>query len=446
MEAGLVPGNQALELVAKGAHMSVESSPPLVGITVLEVGVFMAAPFATMQLADLGARVLKIENPVSGEPVRAAGPFVQGESSPFARLNRNKESVALDLKSTDGREAFLRLAAESDVIVENLRPGALRKLALGYEDIRAVNPGIIYASASGWGQDGPLAELPGLDIMAQARGGFMSITGAPDGEPAKIGVPICDLACGLYVALAVTAALRERDRTGQGQAIDVSLLESAVSFAIWEAGRYFATGEIGHPLGSAHQNMAPYQAIRTADGHLTVGAVTPKTWAALCKVLGLEDLLGDEGYADGSKRHARRVELIARIEAVTTNRTKAELLASLDCAGVPCAPIADYADVFTNDHLLQRQFYWDAPHPTMGDVRQIGSPMRFSRTRARQGPAGPLLGADTRAVLLAAGYGDAAVDAMVAAGAAAVANGSHTAPDERSTAPGAPAGSYPVAD
>lgn len=406
---------------------STGSSPPLAGITVLEVGAFMAAPFATMQLADLGARVLKIENPVGGEPVRATGPFVNGESSPFARLNRNKESVALDLKSPAGRDAFLRLAAESDVVVENLRPGALSRLNLGYEDIRSVNPGIIYASASGWGQDGPLAGLPGLDIMAQARGGLMSITGAPDGEPAKVGVPVCDLVCGLYVALAVTAALRERDRSGLGQAIDVSLLESAVSLAVWEAGRYFATGEVGHPLGTAHQSMAPYQAFRTRDGHITVGAITPKTWAAMCTVLGIEQLLKDEGYADGSMRHARRAELAADIEAVTTTRATSELVASLDSVGVPCAPIADYADVFTNEHLVERQFYWDAPHPTMGEVRQIGSPMRFSRSSARQGAAGPVLGADTRAVLLAAGYKDAVVDAMLAAGAAAAADGSRQA-------------------
>jgi crotonobetainyl-CoA:carnitine CoA-transferase CaiB-like acyl-CoA transferase len=402
-------------------RMSWDSAPPLSGITVLEVGVFMAAPFATMQLADLGARVLKIENPAGGEPVRATGPFVGGESSPFVRLNRNKESVALDLKSAAGREAFLRLVADADVLVENLRPGALGKLGLGCDDVRAVNPKIIYASASGWGQDGPLALLPGLDIMAQARGGLMSVTGAADGEPAKVGVPVCDLVCGLYLALAITAALRERSRTGQGQAIDVSLLESGVSLAVWEAGRYFATGEVGHPLGSAHQSMAPYQAIRTADGYVTVGAVTPKTWEAMCEVLGLANLLTIKEYSDAFSRHAKRVELIIQIEAVTILQTTEELVAKLDQAGVPCAPIADYSDVFNDEHLLTRQFFWDAPHPTMGMVRQIGSPMRFSRTPAVRGAAGPVLGANTREVLLAAGYIDSDIDAMLAAGAAAVA-------------------------
>jgi crotonobetainyl-CoA:carnitine CoA-transferase CaiB-like acyl-CoA transferase len=408
--------------------MTTEVDGPLAGVTVLEVGAFMAAPFATMQLADLGARVIKVENPAGGEPVRATGPFVAGESSPFARLNRNKESVALDLKSPDSHAAFLRLVTEADVLVENLRPGALRGLGLGYDEVSALNPRIVYASASGWGQDGPLASRPGLDIMAQARGGLMSITGPAGGEPVKVGVPICDLVCGLYLALAVTAALRERDRTGLGQAIDVSLLESAVSLAVWEAGRYFATGEVGGPLGSAHQSLAPYQALRTADGHVTVGAITPKTWAGLCSVLDRPDLLADERYRDGSQRHAHRAELLSDIESVTVTRPTRELVAELDQHGVPCAPIADYAEVFTDEHLRQREFFWDAPHPTMGPVRQIGSPMRFSRTPVRQAGAGPRLGADTREVLLAAGYAPSTVDAMVAAGIAAEANGMSALP------------------
>ncbi len=203
--------------------MAVEPGGPLAGVTVLEVGAFMAAPFATMQLADLGARVLKVENPTGGDPVRATGPFLDGESSPFVRLNRNKESVALDLKSAAGKQAFLALVERADVVVENLRPGAMARLGLDAAGIWAVNPAVVYASGSGWGQDGPLAPLPGLDIMAQARSGIMSITGTPGGEPVKVGVPVCDLVCGLYLALAITAALRERDRTGVGQAIDVSL-------------------------------------------------------------------------------------------------------------------------------------------------------------------------------------------------------------------------------
>jgi formyl-CoA transferase len=399
--------------------MSVDPAGPLAGVTVLEVGAFMAAPFATMQLADLGARVLKIENPTGGDPVRATGPFLEGESSPFIRLNRNKESVALDLKSAEGKEAFLRLATRADVLVENLRPGAMTGLGFGYDRIREVNPGIVYASASGWGQDGPLASLPGLDIMAQARGGLMSITGTPDGDPVKIGVPICDLVCALYVALGVTAALKERDRSGEGQYLDVSLLEAGVSFAIWEAGKYFATGEVGRPLGSAHQSTAPYQALRSSDGYITAGAVTDKTWAAFCTALGLDELTDDERYATGSTRHGHRGTLIPAIEAVTSTRTTAQLVETLDAAGVPCAPIADYGQVFTDDHLNERGYFWDAPHPALGPIRQLGSPMRLSRTPPRQDTAGPQLGAGTRAALEWAGLPAEEVTGLIEAGIAA---------------------------
>jgi crotonobetainyl-CoA:carnitine CoA-transferase CaiB-like acyl-CoA transferase len=390
---------------------------PLAGLSVLEVGVFMAAPFATLQLADLGADVLKVESPDGGEPVRSTGPFVEGHSSPFLRLNRSKRSVAIDLKSDAGREAFLRLAARADVLVENLRPGAMRRLGLAYDDVCAVNPTIVYASASGFGQVGPLADLPGLDIMAQARGGLMSITGTPDGEPVKVGVPLCDLTCGLYVALAVTAALRERDQSGAGQYVDVSLLDSAVSLAVWEAGRYFATGEVGRPLGSAHQSQAPYQAVRTVDGWVTLGAITPRTWASLCGALGLEEVYDDERFADSSARHARRAELIPLIEARTIELSTSEVVSRLDGAGVPCAPIADYGEVFTDEHLAARDFFWDAPHPVAGAVRQVGSPMRFSRTPPHRAGAGPVLGADTRAALREAGYSEGDIDALVTAGA-----------------------------
>ena len=385
----------------------------LEGIRVLEVGVFMAAPFAALQLADLGADVIKVESP-EGEPVRASGPFVHGESSTFLRLNRSKRSVVLDLKSPAGREAFLRIAAGADVVVENLRPGAMRALGLSYDDVRAVKPDVIYASASGFGQDGPLAGLPAMDIMAQARGGLMSITGSPDGPPAKVGVPICDLVCALYIALGVTAALRERDRTGSGQYLDVSLLESAASLAIWEAGRFFATGAIGKPLGSAHQSEAPYQAVRTADGWVTLGAVTPKTWAALCEALELSHLTRDARFASSSARYQRREELIPLIEARTAPLTRAELMDRLERAGVPCAPIADYGTVFTDPHLAARDFYWDAPHPKAGAVRQIGSPLRLSRNPPRRAGAGPSLGAHTREVLREAGYTNEAIDALVA--------------------------------
>jgi crotonobetainyl-CoA:carnitine CoA-transferase CaiB-like acyl-CoA transferase len=395
---------------------------PLQGVTVLEIGAFMAAPFATMQLADMGADVIKVENPEGGDPVRATGPFIEGNSSPFARLNRNKRSIALDLKHDEGKQVLRRLLEHADVVVENLRPGTLTRLGFGYEDVRAVNPRVVYVSASGWGQNGPLSALPGLDIMAQARSGLMSLTGTPEGDPVKIGVPICDLVCGLYAALAAMGALRARDATGEGQQIDVSLFEAGVSFAIWEAGVYFATGEVGRPLGSAHQSTAPYQAVRTSDGWVTLGAVTPKTWNGLCQALDLQHLLDDPRFQDAFERHGHRDTLIPAIEEASSKRTTAAVVEALDAAGVPCAPIADMGQVFNDDHLTQRDFYWDAPHPTLGKVRQIGSPLRMSSTPAVRRSAGPLLGADTEAVLRENGLDEETIqrliDARVVAGLA----------------------------
>lgn len=392
-----------------------ESTAPLDGVTVLEVGVFMAGPFATMQLADLGARVIKVENPDGGEQTRETGPMIDGESSPFARLNRNKESVTLNLKSEEGNAAFRRLAAEADVVVENLRPGAMRRLGLSYEELSAGNPGLIYASASGWGQDGPLSHLPGLDIMAQARSGLMSITGYPDMPPAKTGVPICDLTTALYVSLAVTSALYERSNSGQGQYIDVSLMESGVSFAVWEAGAYFAEGTVGTRHGSAHQNQAPYQAVVSKDGYVTIGANTPRNWTAFCQALGLTALLDDPRYAGTYNRLQNRIPLIEAIERRTAELTTDQIVNLLNEAGVPVAPISDFGQVFTDEHLQARKFFWDGDHPTLGKVRQLGSPMRFSRTPAVRRAAGPLLGSSNRTVFASLGYEGAELDALAGA-------------------------------
>jgi crotonobetainyl-CoA:carnitine CoA-transferase CaiB-like acyl-CoA transferase len=391
-------------------------TPPLADVRVLEVGNYMAGPFCGMQLADLGAEVIKIEQPDGGDQVRLAGPFLDGESSAFVRLNRNKRSLVLDLKSSSGKEVFRRLVRTADVVVENLRPGTMRDLELDYARLAELNPGLVYVAASGWGQDGPLSPLAGLDIMAQARSGLMSITGTPGGDPVKVGVPVCDLVCALYGALAAVSALRARERTGRGQYIDVCLLEAGVSLGVWEAGKYFATGEIPAPLGSAHQVNAPYQAVRAQDGWFTIGATSTRNWAAFCAAVGLERLMGDPRYADTNTRHANREALIAEIEELTRTRPMAHWIALLEDAGVPCAPIQHYGQVFTDPHLLARAFFWDAPHPTLGSVRQLGSPMRFSQTPVRRDKAGPLFGEDSEAVAGSLGYSEQKVAALVAEG------------------------------
>ena len=383
-----------------------DSASPLDGIRVVEVGNFMAVPFCGMQLADLGADVVKVENPSGGDLTRAAGPFIGGESSNFVRLNRNKRSLALDLKSPDGKALFERLAAGADVVIENLRPGTMDGLGLGYAALSARSPRLIYLAATGFGNDGPYARLAGLDIIAQAMSGLMSITGEPDAPPVKVGVPIADLTCALYGTIAVLAALRARDRDGRGQFIDVSLLESAVSLAVWEAGRYFATGEVPKPSGSAHQAIAPYQAVRSSDGWFTFGANTQAHWLRACEVFGLDELGDDERFATNERRLANRDELIAAIERVTTAQPSAHWTERLSAAGLPAGPIHTFDRVFDDPHLAQRAYFTDAPHRTLGPVRQLGSPMRLSATPVRIERAGPVLGGDSADVLRELGVDD----------------------------------------
>jgi crotonobetainyl-CoA:carnitine CoA-transferase CaiB-like acyl-CoA transferase len=389
----------------------------LEGVRVVEVGNFMAAPFCTLQLADLGADVVKVENPDGGDGVRATAPFLDGESSSFVRLNRNKRSLALDLKAPRGKEIFRRLIGGADILVENLRPGTMADLELDYPRLSQLNPRLVYVAASGWGQDGPYAQKPGLDIMAQGMSGLMSITGEEGGEaPVKVGVPVTDLTCALYGALAALAALRVRDSTGRGQFVDVSLFESAVSLAVWEAGRYFATGEVPRPLGSAHQTSAPYQALHAADGFFTMGATTARNWEACCEVFGLQHLKADPRFAKNHLRHQNRRELIPMIEDVTRTRTARHWVDALDRAGVPCGLLQTYDQVFDDPHLKARDFFPSVPHKKLGQVKQLGSPMRLSSTPTRMVRAGPLLGEHSAQVLSELGYSSDEIGTLATAG------------------------------
>ena len=369
----------------------------------------MAGPFCAMQLADLGADVIKVENPDGGDIARDSAPFLDGESSPFIRLNRNKRSLAINLKEPEGKSVFRELVRSADVIVENLRPGTMTDLELDYQRLSALNPRLVYVAASGWGQTGPYSQLAGLDIMAQAMSGLMSITGEPDGDPVKVGVPICDLVCALYGTIGALAALRVREQTGRGQFIDVSLFEAGVSLEVWEAGRYFATGEIPGPLGSAHQTAAPYQAVHAADGFFTVGATTPRNWRSFCEVLGHPEWTDDERFKDNPSRHARRDVLIPMIEEVTSRKRRAFWVSHLQAAGVPCAEIQTYDQVFHDPQLQARAFFWKGRHSRLGDVEQIGSPIHFSETPVLQGSAGPVLGEHTSEVMRALGRSDAEI-------------------------------------
>lgn len=386
------------------------------GIRVLELGNYMAGPYAGTLLADMGADVVKIESPAGGDYSRELGPFAPGspDGAGFLRLDRNKRSVALDLKSDLGTRAFHALVASADVIIENLRAGTLDRLGVGYDALAAAYPRLIYCSITGFGRTGPYRDRAGLDLILQAESGLMSVTGEPGRPPVKVGVPAIDLASALYGAFAIATALIARERTGRGQLIDLSLLESGVSLAIWESGVYLTTGEVPGPLGSAHRVTAPYQAFKTADGYVAIGATTPPTWKAFCRVSGLERLREDPRWSDATRRRERATELASIIEAVTVSKPTDEWMRSLSAAGVPCGRINDLGAVFADPHLMERGLFVDLPHPVLGSVRAIGSPLHLSDTPPVMRRAAPLLGEHTREVLSEAGLPAADIDALTA--------------------------------
>ena len=271
--------------------MDSEPTLPLGGVVVLDCTQIMAGPFCTLLLADMGADVIKVEKPEGGDDNRRMGPpFIAGRSAAFLAINRNKRSLALDLRSEKGREVFLRLVEQADVVVENFRPGAMERLGLGYRQLGEIKPSLIYCSISGFGQTGPYRERGGFDLVTQGMSGLMSVTGTPGAPPVKVGVPITDLTAGMYGAYGILSAYIHRLRTGEGQMVDTSLLEAGIAYTFWESAVYFATGEIPGPLGSAHRLTAPYQAIRTKDGYINIGAATQSTWEGLCRAIGREEL------------------------------------------------------------------------------------------------------------------------------------------------------------
>jgi len=376
-------------------------APPLAGIRVVEIGNYMAGPYCGMQLADLGADVVKIEHPRAGDLARLLEPIASGESGNFARLNRDKRSLAIDLKREESRAVFRRLAGDADVIVENLRPGTMDDLGLSPRSLLDANPRLIYVAVTGWGLDGPYADRPALDIIVQGQSGLMSITGEEGGAPVKVGVSIADLTAALYATIATLAALRARDRDGKGQLVDISMFESAVSLAVWEAGTYFGSGEVARAAGSAHKLVAPYQAVAASDRHFIVGATTPPNWTAFCRVLGLVALESDRRFADANARRRNRAGLIAEIERE---------------AGVPCGEIADYRDVFEDPHLVAREFFIELEHPVLGTLRGLGSPLRLERTPVRHRRAGPRLGEHSAEVLREIGCSEADVERLASEG------------------------------
>ncbi len=365
---------------------------PLEGIRVLDVSQVMAGPFCCMLLGDLGADVIKVEPP-SGDQTRSAMGFkLKGDDSlGFLNMNRNKRSIALDLKSDEDRRIFLELAKTADVIVENYRPGVVKKLGIDYDTVAALNPGIIYASISGFGQTGPWSQRPGFDLMAQAASGIMSITGHPDGPPAKSGGPLADIGCSLFTVYAILAAQIGKQKTGEGQFIDASLYEAGLSFAVWDICDYWGTGNIPGRIGTANRMAAPYQAVRAKDGHFVLGANNDRLYGRLCETLGRADLLDHPDYATNALRMKHRDALIADLETTLVTRTREEWVEALLGAGIPAGSILDYSEALGNEHADARDMVMPIEHPIEGEVKNIGFPVKLRGTPQQVRRHPPLL-------------------------------------------------------
>ena len=374
---------------------------PLSDLRVLDLSQVMAGPFVCMLLGDMGADVIKVEPPGTGDQTRAAMEhrYKGGDSPGFLALNRNKRSVTLDLKNPAGQEVFRELVKTADILVENSRPGVMARLRADYATLSALNPRLIYASISGFGQTGPWAERPGFDLIAQAMSGIMSATGTPNGEPVKATTPIADLGAGLFAVYGILSALHGRAASDRGQHIDTSLFEAALGLSIWETTELWASGEPPRPIGTANRMSAPYQAVRSSDGHFVFGAANQRLFWRLCEVLGRQDLEADPRFADNKARMQNRVALIEELEKEFATRTSEEWVDVLLGAGVPAGPINDYVQAVSSDHARARGMTMKVPHKVEGAYESLGFAVKLSETPQTVRHGAPLLGEHTREVM-----------------------------------------------
>lgn len=374
----------------------------------------MAGPYCAMLLSDMGARVIKVEPP-DGDSTRAMFGSRGSDSPAFNAVNRGKRSIVLDLGRPTGRDVFTRLARSADILIENYRPGVMKRLGLDYETLAVENPRLIYASISGYGQTGPSASKGGFDLIAQGESGIMSVTGHPGGPPVKAGVPLTDLGAGLFAVAGILAALHQRSTSGRGQQVDTSLFEAGLALSVWEATEYFAShgAVIPRALGSAHRMSAPYQAFMCVDGsYITIGAANQRTFIKLANLMGHPEWTSDSRFASDHDRVKHRDELATKIELVTRTQPKEHWLRVLEEAGIPCGPILNYADALATPQAEAREMSLEVEHPTLGTQRILGTPIKMSRTPLNPRRRAPMLGEHTDEVLATAGYAENEIEQL----------------------------------
>ena len=400
------------------------NSGPLSGVVVVDLTQIMAGPVCTMLLADMGADVIKVEKPNGGDDNRRMGPpFIDGWSAGFLALNRNKRSLVLDLRDERGQTAFHSLVDRADIVVENFRPGVMDRLGLGYPELSKLKPDLVYCSISGFGATGPYRNRGGFDLVAQGMSGLMSITGHPDRPPAKVGVPMTDISAGLLAANGILCAYIHAQRTGQGQMVDTSLMEAGISYTIWESSVYFTDGEIPGPLGSAHRVSAPYQALRTKDGYINLGAATQPTWEQFCRAIDRDDLINDVRFKVPGDRKKNEVELAELLEESLTQKTTDQWMELLEKAGVVAGPIYNMEQVYQDPQVQARDMLVDLEDPQLGTLHNIGIPVKLSKTPGRIRHRAPGLGEHTLEILKETGFSKDEVDDLVRAGVVLVNQG-----------------------
>ena len=394
-------------------------SGPLSGCRVIELAHIMAGPVCGLMLADMGADVIKVEKPSGDDTRRFVPPVIEGESAAFMMMNRNKRGIALDLKSGQGKDVLRRLLKDADVVIENYRKGTMERLGLGYEDLRNENPGLIYVEVSGFGRTGPYADRGGFDLVAQGMAGLMSITGeGPGRKPVKMAAPVSDITAGILAAMGVAAAYASKLQTGEGQKVDTSLFEAAITQTYWQSAITFATGESPGPMGSAHPLNAPYQAFETMDGWINVGAANQANWEKLIRLIDAEHLGTVPEFASNAERICNRERLETELNEILRQRTTADWLAVFEDGGLPAGPVLTIAEMHNDPQTIARGMVPIVTHPTAGEVKTIGLPVKFSETPGRVERAAPLLGQHTVEVLTEAGFSTDEIDAMLSAEAA----------------------------